>query len=100
MDILYKKLYSIKKNPIIYIGKRSIILLRAYIDGYVDRIMEENPDYTSTFWGFHDYVVEYYKVFSNHNWDRIITAYTSDDDMAFDMFYTLLDKYQDQISAK
>ncbi|MDF2872342.1 MAG: hypothetical protein K0R05_3917 [Anaerocolumna sp.] len=73
------------------------MLLRAYIDGYFDRIMELDPDFSSTFWNFGNYVTEYYGVLLNVNWDRILTAYTSTDEDAFDMFYTLLDEYLQKV---
>lgn len=93
MDILLKKLYAIKKEPNIYIGRKSVYLLRAYIDGYIDRMMEINPDFKSVYFGYYDYIREQYKMAPNFYWDRILTAYSSTDDKAFELFYSYLDKY-------
>ena len=93
MDILIELLEKIRETPIIYIGKKSATLLKAFIDGYMDRELEINSKSQSTFCGFSDFVVSHYNVCKNPNWDRIITAYTSNDDMAFEEFYRLLDEY-------
>lgn len=93
MDILIKKLYMIREKPIIHIGKKSVILLRAYLDGYLDRVMELNPDFKSVFFEFYDFIRQDYKMAPNHSWERILTAYTSTDENAFDLFYQYLDKF-------
>lgn len=93
MDIIIKKLSMIKDDPMIYIGKKSVILLRAYLDGYLDRVIELNPEFKSIFFEFYDFIREEYKMAPNHNWDRILTAYTSTDEEAFDLFYKYLDKF-------
>lgn len=35
VDLVYKKLLEINKNPKIYIGQKSIVLLKAYMTGYI-----------------------------------------------------------------
>lgn len=93
MDIIIEKLYKIKEKPIIYIGKKSVILLRAYLDGYLNREMELNPEFKSVFFEFYDFIREDYKMAPNHSWERILTAYTNTDENAFDLFFKYLDKF-------
>lgn len=93
MDIVIKTLYLIKKQPVIHIGRKSVILLRAYIDGYIAREMELNSEFTTIFFEFYDFVRSYYKMAPNHHWDRILFAYSSTDEDAFDLFYSYLDEF-------
>lgn len=93
MDILIKKLYKIKAQPIIHIGRKSVILLRVFISGYLDREMELNPNFKSVFFDFYDFIREYYKMAPNLYWDRILTAYSRTDEDAFDLFYSHLDEF-------
>lgn len=67
MDIIIEKLYKIKEKPIIHIGQKSVILLKAYLDGYLARVMELNPEFKSVFFEFYDFIRENYKMASNHN---------------------------------
>lgn len=93
MDTVIRKLYKIKKQPIIHLGRKSVILLRAYIDGYIDREMEYNTCFHSLFFEFYDFIEEHYKMAPNHHWDRILYAYSSTDEDAFDLFYRYLDDF-------
>ena len=94
MDILYEKLKKIKIKPEMYLGKKSLTLLKVYIDGYIDRQFEINNTYaTSKFWHFSEYVQKYYKIKFNRNWEKIINFFTTNDEEAFDKFFELLDEY-------
>ena len=97
MDVVMEKLYEIKREPIIHIGRKSVILLRAYIDGYIDRVMEMNSKFHSAYFGFFGFVNKTYHMAPNFSWDRILNAYSSTDEAAFDMFFQLLDEYQESL---
>jgi len=94
MDTIYEKLYDIKERYNIYIGGKSLIFLKAFMDGYIDREYELNPNFQSSFFHFGNFVISYYG--GNHrseNWERIITAYTLNEEAAFEKFYEFLDDF-------
>jgi len=94
MDILYEKLYDIKARYNIYIGGKSLVFLKAFIDGYIDRECELNPNFQSSFFHFGNFVASHYGgKHQNENWERIITAYTLSEEMAFEKFYEFLDNF-------
>ena len=96
MDSLLKLLFKIKENPALYFGGReNIALLRAFIDGYIERIRETDEDSQVTFalGGFQEFVQKRFGVVSVHSWDRIIDFYSSSDREAFGKFFILLDRY-------
>lgn len=93
MDIVIKKLYSIKNQPIIHIGRKSVILLRAYIDGYIAREMEVDLEFRTIFYEFYDFIQKQYEMAPNHYWDRILFAFSSTDEDAFELFYKYLDEF-------
>lgn len=103
MDIIYKKLYQIRKKPGMYIRKKSLRNLQMYISGYLARQYELDPDFKTTFSDFSSYVNDYYEYGSEAlDWERIIYFVVDDDEKAFDVFYELLDKYceENQIKLK
>ncbi|SHM87947.1 hypothetical protein SAMN02746066_03716 [Anaerosporobacter mobilis DSM 15930] len=93
MDIFYQTLYIIHKEYQKFLGTKSLVVLRAFIDGYVNREMEINPSHQSNFWKFNNFVASFYNDDINMNWDRILTAHTKTDEEAFDKFFYLLDKF-------
>ena len=93
MDNLYHLLQKIKLNPYIYLGKKSLALLYAFINGYKSYEEEQSdiipiPDCLD---GFQSYVQKKYNIYTDHNWARIIDFFSNDDADAFDCFYQLLE---------
>jgi|GEM_PF-5724136 hypothetical protein len=41
---IYQKLQEIRKRPGMYLGKKSIKLLKSYMDGYIDGYQESKRD--------------------------------------------------------
>jgi hypothetical protein len=94
MDILYNKIQQMKKRPGMYIGKPSLSLLQAYLNGYVAYHNEVNVEQNYFFLPqFQEYIQKRFKIESTHSWAEIITFYSSSDDAAFDSFYQLLDDF-------
>lgn len=93
MNILYKKLYEIKKRPKMYLKRKSLSNLTTYIDGYMERQYEIDPNYEDDFSDFSNYVKQYYNANVSHRWNSIIDFYIIDEEEAFDEFYRLLEKY-------
>jgi hypothetical protein len=100
IDLIIKRLYAIKEDPIIYIGGKSVILVRTYLDGYTDRILEVDSEFKSIYFEFYSFVRGYYKMAPNHHWDRILTAYSRTDEEAFALFYEYLNKFLEEKKIK
>lgn len=100
MDFVYKRILAIEKDPVIFIGKKSLVLLKAYIMGYIYREREyrTNCMYLSYIEEFSTYIKKYYKVSEDVEWDRVIVAYTRSEESAFEMFYYHLDEYVKSLS--
>lgn len=93
MKTIYKKLNDIKKKPDIYLGRKSLELLDAFINGYCSREFEEDNNCINDFLKFDEFVRNQYKIQEEFNWLRIIQFYTNTDEEAFDLFFDLLDKF-------
>ncbi len=93
MDI-FKKLQDIKKRPGMYLGRDSLDLLKAYMDGWISAHQELNCNLDLSFFSdFQTYIQDYYKVLSDQNWANIIKFYSVDDREALDLFYVHLEKF-------
>ncbi|MNG06647.1 hypothetical protein D3C84_899030 [compost metagenome] len=94
MDILYNKLQQIKQKPALYLGKKSLPLLQAYLNGYVahhnDTSGEENYFFLPE---LRDYISDHYNINTTHSWSDLITFFSTNDNDAFDKFYELLDDF-------
>lgn len=93
MDILYEKLKQIKQRPQMYIKRKSLSYLKAYIDGYITRQLEIDNNYRSSFDDFGKFLENYYKTNISRSWDEIINFYNESEEEAFEKFYELLDKF-------
>ena len=93
MEALYKQLMVMKDKPGMYLGRKSLSLLGAYITGYLDHQYESDSDFVSTFPSFNDFVHKYYGVSTCQDWVKIIIFNSSTDEDAVDRFYVLLDSF-------
>ncbi len=76
-----------------YIGGKSLMLLKAYIDGYGQRQYEIDINYKSILPDFHDYVKERFNVKSSQGWGHIIAFFSANDVEAFDNFYKYFEEF-------
>ena len=93
MDDVLKLLYKIKKVPGMYLGKKSLMYLYFYIQGYCMRKGEETNEHHAILPGFNKFIHERYGINSTHSWADIITFFEGTDEEAFDEFYVLLEKF-------
>lgn len=94
MDELIEILQDIKVRPEIYLGKKSLELLKAFITGFMicqNKLIHSSPD--AIFLGFQKYVEQKYGLETTHGWHSIIRFFTSSDEEAFDEFFLLFDNY-------
>lgn len=92
---LNELLKAIKAKPGLYIGIKSLVRLRTFIDGFLyavylingkKRHIEFYPD-------FQNWIAEKYHIRSTHGWCEIINFYELSEEKAFDRFYELLNEF-------
>jgi len=93
MEIWHNKIETIKERPELYIGKKSLVLLKAYMDGYMDRQNEMIGESIGFDFAFQEFIQNRFTITASHHWADIITFYSITDAGAFDRFYELLDEF-------
>ncbi|MCL2814619.1 MAG: hypothetical protein FWD23_08470 [Oscillospiraceae bacterium] len=98
MDMFYELLMKIKKKPMMYMVKKSILHLQMLILGYDIGKSEVDNNYHSILDGFGDFANEYCgRNARAAGWAMNIYHYTNkDEEKAFDKFYELLDEFLKQ----
>jgi len=93
-------LAAIKQRPAMYLTRRYISCLKAYLDGWgllayqhgiaIDaRCLED----------FQDWIVAKYRITSSHSWADVILFYSGDECDALDNFFKLFEEWQ-QVNAE
>lgn len=94
MDKTYALLQEIKKRPEIYLGQRSLPLLRAFISGYKEHetevLGEYQPDCLD---GFNEFMQERHRLCTDHDWSSVIRFFSTSDAEALDTFYEELETF-------
>lgn len=96
MNNLENLLLKIRTSPNIYIGKKSLEILSAFISGYSVCIYDIKGVYPDYLDGFQEYVECQYNINSSHSWTSIIQRFSNTEEEAFDRFYELLDMFRSQ----
>jgi hypothetical protein len=99
MEVVNNIIRSIKQKPLMYLRKKSLSYLRAYIEGYMARQFEVDNDYNTVFSGFGDFVIKYFDANIIQGWDKVIEFYTENEEEAFDKFFEIYDEYLLYISS-
>lgn len=86
-------LKEIREQPAIYIGKKSLDRLAAFLAGYSYCMYKQQNISTPILPGFQEYISEYFNIESVHNWSSIIVLNSRNDEEAFDMFYNFLEQF-------
>ena len=103
MDATLQMLYTIRKRPSLYFGANSLTLLTAFMDGYIFRLIEENPQY-HCYWyrDFRNYVydkfnVPYSVIFKHYETEygceHYIRQSVNTEKEALDLYYRFLDEF-------
>jgi hypothetical protein len=90
MDMIYNLLQDIRKRPEIYIGKPSLELLNAYVNGYMHN---SGKECNNCLLGFNEYIAKIYNLDTDHNWSSIIQFFYKTEEEAFNKFYEHLDNF-------
>lgn len=80
-----------------FIGKKSLERLVAYIGGYEHCLIERGENISGLRMGFlpgfQEYIENRYNIHTDHHWSNIIQFFCNSDEEAFDTFYKLLDEF-------
>ena len=83
---------TIQSRTPMYIGGRTIIHLKAFIDGWFYG-KEEEIDDSYLLDDFQEWIQKKYNIRSSHSWDRIIAFYSTDECKALENFFQLFDEF-------
>ena len=86
-------LKEIREQPAIYIGKKSLDRLAAFLAGYSYCMYKQQNISTPILPGFQEYISEHFKNESAYNWSSIIVLNSRNDEEAFDLFYDILEQF-------
>ncbi len=88
----YQLLDKIKTRPALYLGKRSIFSLQAFLDGYTFAyrqlaipVTEQEQEFAE----FQNWIEKQFNRQSTKSWARIILFYSEDESQAIDTFFEL-----------
>lgn len=98
----YQLLDKIKSRPALYLGKRSIFSLQAFLDGYTFAcrqlaipVTEQEQEFTE----FQDWIEKQFNHQSTRSWARIIFFYSEDESQALDTFFQLFENFLQRESS-
>ncbi len=92
----YQLLDKIKTRPALYLGKRSIFSLQAFLDGYTFAcrqlaipVTEQEQEFAE----FQNWIEKQFNRQSTKSWARIILFYSEDESQAIDTFFELFEDF-------
>ena len=91
----YELLENIKKRPGMYIGTKSLIKLKHFLDGLFHALcfVDKQNKYPIFLQGFQEWIQIRYDITSNHHWSCILNFFSSNEAEAFDLFYEHLEEF-------
>jgi hypothetical protein len=96
MHDLYTLIEKIKKAPAMYLGRKSIICLQAFLSGYSVAKYELGGQPTQQeqdFREFPEWIRQKFNVHTSQSWANIILFYSEDESHALDQFFILFDEF-------
>lgn len=92
MDSVKELLSKIKKRPELYVGQRSLSLLQAYLNGWLNRDEKSVTD-SELIGGFQEWIQKKHNIRSTQSWAQIILFYSISEYDALDNFFKLFDEF-------
>jgi len=83
---------KIKRRPELYIGQKSLSLLHAYLNGWLNRDEESVIDSKLT-GEFQEWIQQKYNITSSQSWADIILFYSTSEYDGLDNFFRLFDEF-------
>ena len=91
---LIRLLAEIRARPALYLGKESISLLAAFLDGFVHGKGGQGQFDSELFVGFQSFVRSRFGMSSSHRWNDVILFFETDEARGFWRFFELFDEYR------
>ena len=88
-------LNEIRVRPAMYISKRSISCLKAFLDGWYLRDPQSVDD-ADVMDNFQDWIEKKYNIKTSHSWSAIILFYSQDEYDALEVFFKEFDIFLEE----
>lgn len=95
MASVQELLLQIKVRPELYLGQRSLSLLQAYLNGWLNRDEDSVTD-SELIGEFQDWVQHKYDIKSSQSWAQIVLFYSSNEYDGLDNFFRLFEEFLGQ----
>lgn len=92
-DELQALLSKIRARPALFLGKDSISLLAAFLDGFFHGRGGQGQFDSDVFVGFQEFIRTRFNMSSSHRWNDVILFFETDEARAFWRFFELFDEY-------
>lgn len=86
MASIVELIFSIKQRPAMYLGRNSISLLKAFLDGWYCHEPNTVAD-IEVMGDFQDWIARKYKIKTSHSWANILLFYSTDENDALQKFF-------------
>lgn len=87
-------LMMVKQRPAMYIGSKSLLRLRSFIDGYTFAMECENIDCSAdVYYTFNEWLAQKYNIWESILWDKYLSSIAKDKVDPFDLLFEDLEVY-------
>ena len=94
MPAILELIRTIEQRPAMYFGTRSLVRLKAFLDGW--RFAKgHDADDEQFLAGFQEWIQQRYRITSSHSWADIIGFFEENDVAAFEKAMFLINEYAD-----
>ena len=103
MDNFYNLLQKIQKRPALYLGRKSIFSLQAFLDGYYYARRELEIPLTaqeSEFQEFLQWIRKRFDVETGQLWSSILLFHSADESKAIERFFDLFQEFINQKNCR
>jgi hypothetical protein len=97
MNSIVELIQLIRKRPAMYLGRRSISCLQAFIEGWFLRNPKDVAD-GEIMNEFQDWIEKKYKTSTTHSWRSIILFYSQDENEALENFFKDFEEFMNRNS--
>ncbi len=93
-DDILNLIKMVKLKPGLYVGRKSLVKLRSFLDGYVFAMRYNNIKYNSVQYNmFNDWIASKYNIRTSELWDTYLPRITNNEEKAFDLFFEELEEF-------
>ena len=94
MNEIDELLQALREKPGLYIGRKSLKLLTAFVTGYIHCVYIREGICLKFLPGFQEFIEKKYGYYCGLGWSQIIEIYSVYEETAFDKFFELLDEFK------